>query len=532
MNKGLFIIVVGLAVTIRALAQDDSPPAPLQEKSAPAPELLPAPVPDKTAPVPELPPAPLPKQSAPALEVLPAPLPRKSPSAREVLPAPLQEKSALAPEVPPVPMPAESVPIPELPPTPVQEKSPPAPELLTTPPQEKNAAPPAFVSEDYVCTSIFEQAGCVNGERGTFTAEYLLWWVRRGPLAAPLVSTGTVNTGDPLTSSGPLTGPGTSVVFGARDLDFEAFSGMRLMGEFWSSSRDGIGMQLGGFRLEQRSVGFGAASDNAGNPIIARPVFDVLNNEESAALVAFPDAFAGRIGARADTNLWGIESNLMVRGRWDECRQTKWLLGYRHLDLEEAIETLQGTLILPGGGGSFNNVDLDPGDFVVLGDRFRGRNEFHGALFGVQTETVRDCWTLGLSFKLSLGVNRQEVHTAGYSARFDAAGTLTDSAAGGALALRTNSGTFRDEEFVAIPEIGLKASRQIGDRMRAFMGYDFMYWSDVVRPGNQINRNINVSHVPTAVLFNAADDPRQPAPLFQTSDFWSQGLSFGFEFKF
>ena len=98
--------------------------------------------------------------------------------------------------------------------------------------------------------------------------------------------------------------------------------------------------------------------------------------------------------------------------------------------------------------------------------------------------------------------------------------------------MRTNSCTFRYDEFTAIPELGLKVSYHVNDRLRAFMGYDFIYWSDVVRPGNQINRNINVSHVPTSDLFNSGDDPRQPAPLFHRSDFWAQGLAFGVELKY
>ena len=177
-------------------------------------------------------------------------------------------------------------------------------------------APPALVADAAGCTNLFEQACGADCRHGSFSAEYLLWWVRRGPLPVPLVAAGTVDTGDPATSSGPLTGPGTAVLFG------------------------------------------------------------------------------------------------------------------------------------------------------------------------------------------------------------------------GALALRTNSGTFRHDDFVVIPELGLKAAYQVNDRLRAFMGYDFIYWSDVVRPGNQIDRNNNVGHVPTSSQFNGSDDPRQPEPLFHRADFWAQGLAFGVELRY
>lgn len=392
----------------------------------------------------------------------------------------------------------------------------------------EESTPGAACLDAYPCCF---QPRCNDCRRGTVTLEYLLWWIRTGPVS-PLVTAGAVDTGDPASSSGPLTGPGTALLFGGRNLDFDAFSGFRLTWDSWFRGNDDLGLQLGGFRLEQRSVFFGAASDAGGNPIVARPIFDVLNKEESARYVAFPGAFAGAVGVRADSNLWGIESNLMLRGRWDDRVQTKWLLGYRHLDLEESLEMAQATSVLAGGGGSFNNAALNPGDTVLILDRFRGRNEFHGALFGVQSEALFDSWFLGLSFKVSLGCNRQEVHVAGVSARLDTAGALTDVVPGGALALRTNSGTFRDDDFAVIPELGLKAGYRFGDRLHAFLGYDLIYWSDVVRPGAQLNRNINVGHVPTSDVFNKIDNPRQPAPVLRESDFWAQGMTFGLELKY
>ena len=71
----------------------------------------------------------------------------------------------------------------------------------------------------------------------------------------------------------------------------------------------------------------------------------------------------------------------------------------------------------------------------------------------------------------------------------------------------------------------------ITSHWRAFVGYDFMYWSQVVRPGNQVDRNINLSQ--SAVFGSGAlTGPAYPMPLFNRSDFWAQGLNAGLEFRF
>jgi hypothetical protein len=101
-------------------------------------------------------------------------------------------------------------------------------------------------------------------------------------------------------------------------------------------------------------------------------------------------------------------------------------------------------------------------------------------------------------------------------------------APGGFLALPTNMGHFDRDHFAVVPEFGLHFGYQVTDHVRAFAGYTFLYWDNVVRPGNQIDLTVNPSQVPPHTLVGA---PR-PAFAFQGSDFWAQGLDFGLEFRF
>src|SRR5690242_17924440 len=96
--------------------------------------------------------------------------------------------------------------------------------------------------------------------------DYLLWWVKRGPLAAPLVTLGDPTDAVP----GGLGQQGTRVLFGGSGMNYNTFSGLSLQVDV--PVADAFGINLGGFFLEQKSDGIRAASNPQGFPIIARPV--------------------------------------------------------------------------------------------------------------------------------------------------------------------------------------------------------------------------------------------------------------------
>jgi len=108
---------------------------------------------------------------------------------------------------------------------------------------------------------------------------------------------------------------------------------------------------------------------------------------------------------------------------------------------------------------------------------------------------------------------------------------VTDVPAG-LFALSTNSGSFSRDRFAVVPEVSAKLGLHISERLLIFGGYSYIYWSNVVRPGEQIDRNLNPNLIPTSATFGGPAVPRQPAASFQTSDYWVQGMIFGFEFRY
>jgi len=55
-----------------------------------------------------------------------------------------------------------------------------------------------------------------------------------------------------------------------------------------------------------------------------------------------------------------------------------------------------------------------------------------------------------------------------------------------------------------------------------------IYWSSVVRPGDQVDPVVNFSQLFGGPLVG----PAQPLPQFNRTDFFAHGLSFGLEFRY
>jgi hypothetical protein len=88
--------------------------------------------------------------------------------------------------------------------------------------------------------------------------------------------------------------------------------------------------------------------------------------------------------------------------------------------------------------------------------------------------------------------------------------------------------------FAVVPEVGLNIGYQITSWASVFVGYTFLYTNNVVRPGNQINRNINPTQS-TAITEDPAPQsqgPAQPSFKFNSSGFWAQGINVGLSLRF
>jgi hypothetical protein len=359
-------------------------------------------------------------------------------------------------------------------------------------------------------------------------AEYLAWWIKDGPVAAPLVTTGSVL--DPV--PGALGQPNTAVLFGNRDIDFKVFSGVRFSAGFWATADHVLGFEGSGFVLETRTERFTATSDLAGRPVIALPFTNALTLMPDISAVAIPGLLTGAVAINATSRLWGAEGNARSCVYRDGNQGFDILAGFRYADLAEDLTIAHSSTTLPGSNLIFNNMLLRNGGNVVNGiDSFETHNRFYGGQLGAQAEYRWGQAFVSVLGKVALGNNHEEVTIAGSSSVVPAGGARVPAGTG-LFATSSNAGSFDRDEFAVIPELRLRLGYQFNHYVSAYVGYTIMYWSDVVRPGIEIDPVINPTLISSNPLFGQAIGPPRPAPFFKTTDFWAQGVDFGIALSF
>jgi hypothetical protein len=132
--------------------------------------------------------------------------------------------------------------------------------------------------------------------------------------------------------------------------------------------------------------------------------------------------------------------------------------------------------------------------------------------------------------KVALGDTHQEVSVNGTTDFVDP-GVAPVRQQGGLLALPTNIGVYSRDQFSVVPEIGFNIGRQLTDHLRLFAGYTLLYWTNVVRPGDQIDSGVNPTQLPTATGPSPLVGDARPAFAFHNTDLWAQGINLGAEFR-
>jgi hypothetical protein len=369
-------------------------------------------------------------------------------------------------------------------------------------------------------------------DRLEFSAEYLLWWVEGYDLP-PLVTTSPPEV--PQNQQGAI-GPNTAILFGNQNFNPEGQSGGRFNVRYWFDRCAQLALEGNFFFLAQRSQGFFA--DSSTIPVLARPIqIQNLGGVEGRQLVASPGInpgdvlnFRGNISVDGTSELWGAEANL----RRKLCCGCDWkvdvLAGYRFLRLREGLSISEDIVTLRDIPG----IPVFAGDRIVVTDSFDTRNEFHGGQLGVSGELRRGPWSLEGTFKLALGVTHQVININGSTTITSPQGVVTNRFNAGLLAVASNSGEFSRDRFAVVPEVGLRLGYNLTENLRVFAGYNFLYWSSVVRPGDQIDRLIDVTQVPffTTTIPPVTSGQVRPVVPFRDTDFWAQGMSFGIELRY
>ncbi len=368
-----------------------------------------------------------------------------------------------------------------------------------------------------------------SGPRFWASAEYLLWWIKPQDSPLPLVTTGS--EGDPV--PGGIGQPNTVIIFGADNLNYNAFSGLRLTAGYWLNNSSTFGIEASYFTLERRAVVFQATGDGTGRPLIARPIVNAANNALNTELTSLPDSgFTGSLNIASEVRFQGWELNAVLAAFRDSGIKADLVGGFRTLDLNEGL-TFEDVLVpLVPGAFTFLGAPVAVGDLATDFDKFHTINKFYGFQLGGRVDWEGDWFGVGLLGKLALGTTQQQLRISGDTGLLTAAGDLT-VVPGGVLTQFTNIGNYYHDSFSIIPEIGINAYCQLTPAIRLSAGYSILWWNNVLRPAEQIDGVVNRFIVPTDQNFGLGTAAARPTLLgFQESNFWAQGFNFGVQVEY
>jgi hypothetical protein len=373
----------------------------------------------------------------------------------------------------------------------------------------------------------------VDGERFWFGAEYLLWWFRNSPLPVPLVTT----TANPdLTPTAAFNQLGTSVLLGNQGIDTGTRHGARITAGAWLDNRHTIGLEGNYFFVASHTVTQNVNSP--GTPILAIPFFDADAQAESSFVQASPSSMAGGAVLSLSSRLQGAEINALFKTCSIESFRFQVLGGFRYLELTENLNFATSSVGIqdPAVDGSNNGLALN-----TL-DQFNTRNTFYGFQLGARAEYRLGDFSLSATGKLALGESYQVANLIGSATTnfFNAptggpfTGVPVQTLPGtGTFVQASNQGTSTRHEFAAVPEVGVNFGYEVVAGLRVFFGYDLLYFSKVLRPGNLIDRSFNAAQtVQSAVAGNPAAPGTFPAIILRGSDFWAQGINLGLEYRY
>lgn len=359
-------------------------------------------------------------------------------------------------------------------------------------------------------------------KRAWIEGEYLMWWVQRGPLPVPVATTsgpaalGIVGVGD------------TRGLRGRESFEYGPVSGLRLTGGLWFDDDNRFGLRGGAFLFEHRQDGFTINSRDAGLPLLARPFFDTTTQLQNSRLIAFPGGSRGQLDVVSGSRLWGAEVGGVYNPSEPGGVRVMYLGGFRYLDLAEDVEAFDSSnLFSPLVTTTFNQRGAMGPATTSIADRIATRNQFYGGQVGALVGYTHGAFDLDVTGKVALGSMHQVVSRDGMSS-LTGAGTVP----GGFFVLASNRGRMARNHFAVVPEVNVKLSLRLCEYAKVTLGYSYLFVSDTVRPGDQLDAQLNPTLLPLSPTFGQTGGTARPAPLFNRGTFSAHGFNVGLNLSY
>ncbi|GIW96442.1 MAG: hypothetical protein KatS3mg110_4483 [Pirellulaceae bacterium] len=340
--------------------------------------------------------------------------------------------------------------------------------------------------------------------------EYRYAWIK-GPRVPALVTTSPPGTAQE--QAGVL--PDATVLFGDSRIDTQGRPGAGVTLGHWLDPDQNDAFVLSWFSLGD-GPGTRFSATSTGDPILARPFFNIDSGQEDAELVAYPDLLAGRVDVTNASELHSASAVALLNWLRGPGGRIDWFFGYRYLRFRDSLRITEDLVSTASGGV------VQQGTRIVVNDHFLAENDFHGGQFGVAAQfaaqRLQTTWTAGLA----VGNLHRELSIDGQTA-VTTPGDPTTLRSGGLLALPTNIGSSSSNVVSLIPELRIDGRIPLTRSCDVIVGYSVFYLTEAIRAGNNIDRVVNPTQLGPGGL---TGEPR-PMRLNDDSSFWVHSLAVG-----
>lgn len=344
--------------------------------------------------------------------------------------------------------------------------------------------------------------------------ELLYWWPMRQPV--PPLAFGS-RTGEP--------GSFNTLLLGGQALDSQPSAGGRFSIGWSNNPQQTTGLEIVYFFLGTRTFHENARSYGGGTALnFGLPYTNAATGASEILTLARPGFADSTLTASTSVRVQGWEVNTVANVVDDKHFKLNALLGWRYFQVHEGVRLEQ-----------IQFRYADPSAIIRTADQFDAHNRFHGGQLGLHADMRRGVVFCEMTAKIAFGQTYQVVKEEGMTLfqPIGSAGPVTQMYGGSGLYVQPSSaGRTANGVFAVVPEGTFKFGFRLSDAGRVYVGYSFIYLSDAVRPGDQIDRTLNPAQIPlvsgTAPVLGAD----RPARLFNRSDFWAQGLIIGLETRY
>jgi hypothetical protein len=347
--------------------------------------------------------------------------------------------------------------------------------------------------------------------------ELLYWWPMRQPV--PGLAYGT-RSGLP-----PVPGQnGTQLLVGGQALGSQPSAGGRFGLGMAVNEAETIGIEAGYLFLGTRSFDQTARDYGGGSTTtFGLPYTDATTGSNGVLALAQPGVTHSNLLASTSVSVQGWEVNAVGNVFDEKYVKINALFGWRYFDAHEGLRIEQTQF---GTGG---------GSVVRTADQFDTSNRFNGGQLGLHADIHHGVVFCELTGKIAFGQTYEVLREEGETLfqPYGLQGPVTRMYGGSGLYVQPSSaGRSAAGAFALLPEGSCKFGFRLGDAGRLYVGYSFLYLSDAIRPGDQIDRTLHPAQIPLVSGLPPAIGSDRPSRLFNHSDFWTQGLTIGLETRY